>query len=233
MVVYICVVEITKNAKNMNMRASPTVKDETQFHHITGRFGKTLNTRPCDKLLLETENYYVTPCLGSIVPNWVLIWPRSNFLNCRQWLGSTDSIAALSNEVLSKLTGKSQTSHVWFEHGCEIAGSATGCGVNFAHLHLLIEPDFDFQHFSQAVTEMSEARWRLSGIPKVKNETQQFDYHIFGQSNEYFLLEKSNNLGSQFFRRVIANLANDKDVWDYKLHPFKNNAAITVEKFSS
>ena len=208
-------------------------RQESIYQNVIERFGQNYRVDDCDRILLETEHYYVTPTLGSIVPNWLLVWPRSYFLNCMDWRGSFLGISQLSKDVLWRLTGSCETEHIWFEHGCGATGSDVGCGVNFAHLHILVEPGFDFNCFSRTVEMRSGYGWK-SGEDLCQNDFgNTSDYHLFGNSNHQKYVCNSTRLGSQFFRRTIAEITGKDDDWNYRTHPFQENAARTVRNFAA
>ncbi len=215
----------------MNIHGHPPQK--ANYENLIERFGRGNSVGECDRILLETEHYYVTPSLGSIVPNWLLVWPRSYFLNCLDWRGSFQGINQLSEDVLQRLTGSGQTEHIWFEHGCGAAGSDVGCGVNFAHLHILVKPEFDFDCFNSTVETRSGMGWKSGAEPNPNNFESTSDYHLFGNSTDRKHVCNSTRLGSQFFRRAIAEMTGKNDNWNYRTHPFQENAARTVRNFAA
>ena len=205
---------------------------ELRYREMVGRFGKSPSTRLCNYILLETEDYYVTPSLGSITSNWVLVWPRSSFLNCRAWLGSNEEIHDLSKQVHSKLAPRNSDDYVWFEHGSQNIGSIVGCGIDFAHLHLLIDPQFSFKKFQNTVRNSNKIEWETLDAPRTSGVNLETEYHIFGNSSQGFLAEESTNLGSQFFRRVISRITNNEDCWDYRSHSFNGNIKNTISNLT-
>ena len=46
--------------------------------------------------------------------------------------------------------GRSADELIWFEHGSAAINAITGCGVDHAHLHLLVDPPFTFEQFRNA-----------------------------------------------------------------------------------
>jgi ATP adenylyltransferase len=210
--------------------AKTTSDSQTEkYDEITNKFSRANSARPFDLILLETEDYLVTPCLGSIVPNWVIVWPRRKFLNCREWKGDAGFLRKFSHDVVKILLNDQQGEFLWFEHGCESIGSVTGCGINFAHLHILIEPPFTFNAFERSVKQLSKSNWdKLEHFSDMPNRHSKTDYHIFGDPLNSLILQDSNHLGSQFFRRVVALLSGENEKWNYRNHSFRDNADSTV-----
>jgi len=60
--------------KQKNIRSED--RAQSKFHWLfTGYLNK--DRQPCDTPILETDNFVVLPSLGSIVPGWLLIVPKS------------------------------------------------------------------------------------------------------------------------------------------------------------
>ena len=92
---------------------------------------------PCDREVARTADYVVLPSAGSLVPGWLLVVPRRPMLN----LGcTTPSERAALMELVDDLSirmGNFEGEIYCFEHGSAFVGSATGCGVDQAHLHVV------------------------------------------------------------------------------------------------
>jgi ATP adenylyltransferase len=188
---------------------------------------------PYDQILADIGSAVVVATLGSIIPNWLLLIPKMPALNFRSWQdGHSEGAMALLQEVSSRL-GIEESKLLWFEHGAATAGSTTGCGVDYAHLHLIIDPDFTFEEFRSAVFQLSQDNWNhvdhYSPYAKMSSEG---DYYVFGQGQDAYASAFTNSLGSQFFRRVIAGLAGKENEWDYKTFPHLEHVDVSVRNFS-
>jgi ATP adenylyltransferase len=117
-----------------------------------------------------------------------------------------------------------------FEHGAGRAGSATGCGVDQAHLHIVPLP-FDLLATVRARTDgaidwcSSSCEWQtLTQLPS---------------EGEYVALWSADDGGlmigtvrrpvSQWIRRVIADELGIAGEWDYRSHPQTRNVSRTLE----
>jgi hypothetical protein len=49
---------------------------------------------------------------------------------------------------------------IWFEHGPSAAGSSVGCGVDHAHLHMIIDAPFSFRDFASNAAESGQITWQ-------------------------------------------------------------------------
>jgi hypothetical protein len=203
-----------------------------------GRFSTALATGECpkpiyDSVLCELDGCIVTPTLGSILPNWLLLIPRQQALNFSQWFSETKfEPARLVRKFLSQHR-ISEDRAFWFEHGSKRRGSILGCGVEHAHLHLLIDAPFSFDEFATAVISSSGLAWsQLMGPSSYEILSNDESYLIMACEDRQFVAKNVEAVGSQFFRRVIAAMAGQSDAWDYRTSPHINNIEMTIDKFS-
>ena len=186
-----------------------------------------------DTIIHDAPNFVVSPTKGSIVPNWVLIIPKHAALNFSQ-LKENDSLnpfEVLHNTAATLYSGEDW---LWFEHGASECESEVGCGVDYAHLHLLLSQSFSFAEFANVVFSIAgDNVWKKTTATEVYNDINHADdYYVFGNKDiAYYLHGK--RLGRQFFRRAIAKLSNCADQWDYNLYPFDQNVKLTINALSS
>ena len=130
-----------------------------------GRFASLLASGECprplyDKILFETQGCVITPTLGSIIPDWILIIPRTPVLNFAHWQAMNGILPSeLVQNILAKRCIKLNRA-IWFEHGPSGAGTSVGCGIDQAHLHVIIDPPFSFPTFISSAMRSSELEWR-------------------------------------------------------------------------
>lgn len=201
-----------------------------------GRFASLLSgKRPAlhiwDTALLETPDYVVTPTRGSIVQDWLLVVPKRpalNFAEIRIRTGR-DPLSDMRH-LLNKL-GVSK--YVWFEHGAAKMESDVGCGVDYAHLHVISTPQFSFDDFKQNVEDSSSRKWSdiFSSHPIYGALTPEVDYYAFGDA-DFGCHFSGCNLGRQFFRKVVASLVGKSGEWDYNLFEHVDNIEATIGHFS-
>lgn len=193
---------------------------------LSGR-GDTAYDRP----LLETKDWIVAPTLGAIVPGWLLIIPFRAATNCREW-NVKSGLAPLSavGEVAAHL-GLAMSEIIWFEHGPAAAGTLVGCGLDYAHLHMIIRPQFDFAAFAATARAMADLRWNDAEARNAYTQVGTGSYYIAGSGNAALIATEVEAAGSQFFRRVAASLIEDGQRWDYRRHPHNENIQGTIEMF--
>jgi ATP adenylyltransferase len=202
-----------------------------------GRFEAALSRSgsprpPYDEVLLEVSGCVITPTLGSIVPNWLLVIPSIPALNFAEWRSNTgmepDQLVA---DVLEKC-GVSGDRAIWFEHGASNRGSAIGCGIDHAHLHIIIDAPFSFDDFAIAAQRSSRVSWKEQAAFGVYTSILTVtSYLVAASTTRALVAEEVDTAGSQFFRRVIANLVGRPHTWDYKAHPHIMNVQKTLCAF--
>jgi ATP adenylyltransferase len=183
-----------------------------------------------DRPLFTCADWLVAPTLGAIVPNWLLLIPRDPILNFRAWCElRNQSPEQLLCEVRQHL-GLRPDETIWFEHGPRRAGTVTGCGLDHAHIHILIRPRFSFEEFIKKTKLLSKLEWVDGAYDKVSPNQS---YLIAGSNDTAIVARNVETTGSQFFRRVVGELANVDDAWDYRRYPYVDNITETIATFRS
>jgi ATP adenylyltransferase len=199
----------------------------------TERFSFLGSTSDCprriqDEILLEVDGCVVIPTLGSIVPNWLLIVPRSPVLNFAQWSLETGGSPL---NLVEKVVAKSRSANriVWFEHGPAQSGSVLGCGVDQAHLHVIYDAPFSAIELQAKAIENSDLEWSFGpSMSAYSNLQEQKSYLVAGSLETAASAQNVEQVGSQFFRRLIAFLSNQEAAWNYRTHPHLANIRETV-----
>lgn len=188
---------------------------------------------PCDHVLSESNDCLVVPTLGSILPNWLLVIPRQQTINYVQWRKVTGlEPSQIVNDVMAMHDISSERA-IWFEHGPANPGSIVGCGVDHAHLHIIAGAPFSFDDFVATSMRMSALNWeRLPPAEVHRSLSDGNSYLMAASGNRGVIAENVDNVGSQFFRRVVATLSGCPDAWDYRTHPHLENVHMTLARFS-
>lgn len=191
-------------------------------------FREESRDRPWDKIFVETDSYLVTPTLGSITPNWFLVWPKRFERNCWEWTGSLKCCSSLARDVVARLNPADCSNYLWFEHGSSQQGQISGCGVDVAHLHILVDPNFSKTDFTSEVHRCGSGFWQEPSYSELSKQPPTESYHAFGDKEGFRFQNSSDHLGSQFFRKVVARLEGKEREWDYKQHSFVGNVQVTL-----
>jgi hypothetical protein len=186
-----------------------------------------------DKPLLERADWVVAPTLGAIIPNWILALPRRPVLSFRDWAAKGGPSASdILTEVLSEV-GLAPAEVIWFEHGPATAGTVVGCGLDHAHLHVLLRPTFDFGTFADCARAASNLEWRETAASNCLTSLMgTSSYLVAGSGNRAIYSRGVEAAGSQFFRRVVAKLVGAGDRWNYRQFAQPENIAATIENFN-
>ena len=159
----------------------------SRFESLLLGSGKAESAAPWDTILYSDGDFVIAPTLGSLVPLWLLFIPTRPFLNFTQVsMDYGRSPLSILTQTLSQQFDYHRN-FVWFEHGATNAGSATGCGVDHAHIHLILDPEFTFSSFRFAVMSMANYSWRATE-PKAcyENHGCQQEYLVFGDKETAF-----------------------------------------------
>jgi ATP adenylyltransferase len=204
----------------------------------TSRFSRLLNAQVCERpafdvVLAEESGCVVAPTLGSIVPDWLLIVPRVWSLNFAEWrLDNPIEPVELVRRVAKRM-GCDAGKVIWFEHGPALAGSPVGCGLDHAHLHVLLDPPFNFDALASTATRNSYCEWkRVRTADVYPGISAGSSYLLAAEGAEAILAGGVEAAGSQFFRKLIASMVGAPEAWNYREHQFIENVNRTLGRFS-
>ena len=187
-----------------------------------------------NRKLYETESFAVIPSLGSIVEGWLLIIPKKEIISYG-YLQSTalyyelESLIASVGGFVRELYGN----FVLFENGACCQNKLVGCGVDYAHIHIvpteynlisIIEDKFEIYYdWKKADTIRESANYISNNQPYLYYRTQQ---------NESFITTNE-NIPSQLFRKALAYAMGVKDKYDWKNHTFNENIYKTINVYGN
>jgi ATP adenylyltransferase len=198
-----------------------------------GRFDNILKGAPSapvyDTLLWDLGEVVVTPTLGSIIPHWVLAIPRDPAVNIVRWSKDPQKPLRFVSQI-AHVAGYEPEQVLWFEHGAPSIGAITGCGVDHAHLHLLLRPPFSFEEFKAASRAAARINWQEGTGNPYEALRPDGSYLVAGSSNQYLLAKDAESVGTQFFRRIVASLTGVPNSWDYQRHPHLQNVKVTLAR---
>jgi ATP adenylyltransferase len=159
-----------------------------------------------DVPVFEVPNFFALPTVGPMVEGWLLVVPREPVL----------SLSRLSESQFSQLEGfladikpviESTFGPVsMFEHGPSAVASAVGCGVNYAHLHV-VPINCDLLRGARELAE--NIHWEAIGsFREITRVAASTDYWFLKEPFDEGQCHLGTCAGgrpvSQLFRRVIA-----------------------------
>lgn len=196
------------------------------------RFCEALFTRSPrmeNRPLWHGEHSVVLPTLGMIVPNWFLVVPRVHTFNfAQQPIVARQEISGLVGTIWAAVAGKGDQL-LLFEHGAQHSGSAVGCGLDHAHLHVIVAPHQLAGAIWSAMERDLHAEATESSIDELLSGVDKdIPYYISWFNGRRLLEQPAFREVSQRFRRLIATVAGVPDCWNYREYQFRGNIANTI-----
>lgn len=195
--------------------------------------GATVGDHVADHVLFESENFVVVPTVGSIIPGWLLVVPRSHCLSvgsvAEEEFQEFIEIQETAAEALQDCFGPVS----FFEHGAVRERESIGCGVDHAHLHI-VATRLDLLAGAKTMTQ-TRLQWRqVAGIQAATPYVaEQMPYVFVQQARRDSWIGTASTIESQLIRKVIAAHVGQPDCWDWKTHPFENNVRETVRRLEA
>ena len=149
-----------------------------------------------DTVMFDLGAIVVAPTLGSIIPHWVLAIPKQEAPNFSVWSGDNRTAPTACITEIARLTGREPQSVIWFEHGANSSGSAVGCGVDHAHIHILLAPPFSFRQFKKAAKEAVVLPWEEGSGNPYHRIGREESYLVAGAGDEYLVARSVERAGS-------------------------------------
>lgn len=179
---------------------------------------------PYDEALLESDHFVCVPSLGSIVPGWVLVTPKRAMLNMAQLSQFESEELPWFFERVRNRVEEAFGPTCAFEHGAQAEGSATGCGVDQAHLHIV---PISFEALFAEVRQ--HAAWTASSFclpAQVDFATREY---LWVSDKDRAYVAYPTQPVSQFFRRAVAIVSGLAGRWDYRTNHFHEHIAETKQ----
>lgn len=180
---------------------------------------------PFDHDLFDYPVAAVTPTVGAITAAWLLLIPRVASC-CVADLPdrSREQVVAIAREVRNDMNVFPGRTFL-FEHGARKIGSATGCGVDQAHLHLVnLEIDF----ITAVLSTDADMNWvPVNPLDPWEALPSDREYHLVGNLEAAFI-SYSGSGRSQYFRKLIARELARPNEWDYRIFAHEQNARQTA-----
>lgn len=171
---------------------------------------------PWDRPVRETLNFVVLPSLGSLVPGWLLVFPRAHYralADCRE--DQREELRYLRLELDGLLSNTFSSPVAQFEHGA-VCGGVVGCGVFHAHLHL-VPTAYDLLGAGRAL--FPDLVWHEApNLDSVWETDHPEDYLCIEQEGRTSV-STSDGIPSQFFRRALSAAMERPHEWNWRLNP--------------
>ena len=182
-------------------------------------YGSVLQNR----IIYETENFFVYPTIGQIVEGYLLILPKEHYLSIGQMPKKFITEVEQIKNFLYKQVSKMYMPPIFFEHGS--VKEAGGCGVYHAHIHVVP------CNVSKEIIEVISKSYVLHQI-KTMYELSQYikqdkPYLYFEDNKKTRYVFEIDEIPSQYIRRIFAELIFAKE-WDWKTFKFSNDGLFNT-----
>lgn len=181
---------------------------------------------PCDQPVLHTPNFVVAPTIGALVPGWMLIVSKDHYISAGALATSLlGELREIIDAVTTAMRREGKIPAV-FEHGPICENTSIGCGVDHCHIHVV---PLDFELFSEAATLSTEVgmTWEAAAdLTATKTYHRAGRAYLYMEQNGLQRIGTSQNLPSQFFRRVIASRQGRPHEFDWRAHDVASSAHL-------
>lgn len=193
---------------------------------------KCFNTNEIyNKVIWETKNFKVIPSLGGMVEGWLLVIPKAHYISYGEITdkGLLEELNILLQHTC-KVVQKEYGDYIVFEHGAFEKNTKIGCGVDYAHLHI-VPVDLNLEKVKSSLNSLDFHWKKVNGIDACSYYIELEQAYLYFQDN-YFqsFICTSQKIPSQFFRRIIADNLGKSDKFDWKKYDFLENIEKTYTK---
>lgn len=176
---------------------------------------------PANTPWLSDADYGALISIGALVPGWSLVCPKTHATNLVSHYANQDfwRFTQRAAQHLEALYGDVRI----FEHGAGHEGSATGCGTDHAHLHLVPLNFF----LTQSVLQSNDALiWQECAAKDIRRTVGASEYLFVSDSlrgiDTAGLVAKIDKPVSQYFRKIVAKQLKKPELYDYKSYPMSD-----------
>ncbi len=182
-----------------------------------------------NEILFESENFAVMPSLGSLVEGWLLIVPKTHYLSIGQI--ANDMLYHELDELMKEvgdIVKSNYGNYIIFEHGPSEEKSVVGCGVDYAHIHIV---PLSIDLIKKCEEHNLDFIWnKVAGIASTSLLAKENLAYLFLSKFEESFIATGEKFESQLFRKLIAESLGKEGMWDWKKYPFEENIQATLEK---
>ena len=185
---------------------------------------------PENTLLLETDDFIVTPALGSLNRENLLLVAKTHVKPLGTW--STERATSAEEQLEEVIQMLQPIAPGWlaFEHGASRQCRTRSCCIDHFHMHLIPMDQPAAEYLLESLPTGAQAIDSLSSIPET----------IAGLEDSYISLRLPDgsthvslapSFPSQFIRQQLAMVNGIGDEWNWRSHPRELVASRTVSSF--
>ncbi|WP_063041756.1 hypothetical protein [Nocardia pseudovaccinii] len=170
-----------------------------------------------DYILDETAHFVVFPCIGALVPEYVLIVSKRHTLSAG-WFNGEERTDL--QQLTERWTGRLGGNVVLFEHGSYDFRDKGGACYDHAHIHLIstdAQPESFVRSVAEDVALHSCDDWLGAAVDSVQREERSY---LAMSIDGCDYIGNSRQARSQFFRQHLAAwLGAEPGGWDWLVYP--------------
>lgn len=171
------------------------------------------------RILRQNDEWALLPTIGPLAPGHIMLVPQKHYYSI---LACPEHILFASREILSECASRLGATYnqevLFFEHGATAGGQKTcGACIDHAHLHIVPGPT------SFILSAMSKVGpWTAAdSLDDLRAEAEGFPYLLVGSlsTGMCWLYRCSQEVPSQFLRKVLATELKSECSWDWRKEP--------------
>lgn len=179
--------------------------------------------------ILESKNFRIIPSIGAMVEGWLLLIPKSHIISfCYLSQELVEEFEELKTKTINLLESVYEKPVVVFENGAIEDKTNIGCGVDYAHLHL-VPFKIDVRNIVDSHYDCLLDWKNVSSFTEILDIRKNTAYYYLEFDNRKIYTEVPNS-SSQLIRKGIAKKLNIPLSYDWKEFSFVNNVIKTIEK---
>lgn len=183
-----------------------------------------------DRILFDDGEWYCIPTLGHFIPGHLLLMPRMHISSLSEVpAGMLPGMSTHIEHISTAISALYGEDILQFEHGTPTGRDERICGIAHAHLHLL-----PYSTSLRKYLYTSETPIEIAGIHEIKETLpQNTEEYLYVKDNSGSYLYRSSRFGSQFLRKILANLVGIPNEWNWTEHPKAKEMMDTLDLYRS
>ncbi len=199
------------------------VKEEVSLPEVYNKLKDNL-PELYDMEYSDTNNFYITGNLGSIVEGYNLIISKEHILSMSASNEKEEYICLINNlrQMYRDIYGRNP---IVFEHGSNIEDKEKSNSINHAHTHIVNHKYIDEDKLIKDL-ELKE----VSSIEELLEYGKNINYISYISNNKKYYIGEVKQQNSQIMRKYIAEDIKKDDTWDWRKYPYLENSFETNKK---
>ena len=203
-------------------------------HEIQGRPPAAIQDLVPNRILDQTEAYFVVPTLGQFLPGYILILSKDHLVSFADQPREDDAkLHQFIDAWVENLQREFDGACLIYEHGDTLTGAKGGACLAHAHIHILCVPHLESLAELEIPKGIPIDRNYLESIrPSWSAGTPYLYCELRGETREAWLIDAT-GLPSQFMRRRVAAFLGHPDDWDWGSSLGVDNIMETLRRLGS